>query len=88
MPLAANSTVNISGVTGKADMAFATVEGMLTPPTLYAVSRARPPPSCRAFQPSSTPAICSRAALCHVEGRNQVPYFLVRKRGAKSRARR
>lgn len=84
MPLAANSTVNLSGVSGKADMAFAIVEGMLTPPSLYAV------------RPSAAPTLVQRlpakfdASQFSVEQRfarskdgTRVPYFLVRKKGVK-----
>src|SRR4029078_4146382 len=38
MPLAANSTIHLVNVADKRDLAFAEVEGMLTPPTLFAVA--------------------------------------------------
>lgn len=84
MPLAANSTVSIAGVAGKADMAFATVEGMLTPPTLYAVKPG--------IAPTTVQALPARfdASRFTVEQRfatskdgTRIPYFLVRKKGAK-----
>jgi prolyl oligopeptidase PreP (S9A serine peptidase family) len=77
---ARNSTIHLLAAGGKPDLAFATVEGMLTPPTLYAVTPAAPRSS-RACRPSSTPRAFGRAALRDVEGRHRVPYFLVRKKG-------
>jgi prolyl oligopeptidase len=84
MPLAANSTVNLSGVAGRSDTVFATVESMLTPPSLYAL---RPGAAPQLVQ--SLPARFD-AALFAVEQRfatskdgTRVPYFLVRKKGVK-----
>ncbi len=41
MPLPANSTIQIAATAGKQDLAFATIEGMLTPTTLVAVNSIR-----------------------------------------------
>jgi prolyl oligopeptidase len=83
MPLAANSTISLAGAAGKQDMVFATVEGMLTPPTLYAVSASGAP---RAVQ--ALPARFD-AARFTVEQRfaaskdgTRIPYFLVRRKGS------
>jgi prolyl oligopeptidase len=82
MPLAPNSTVHLSGVAGRSDLAFATVEGMLTPPALYAVT-----PSAAPTLVQSLPARFD-AAQFNVEQRfatskdgTRIPYFLVRKKG-------
>lgn len=84
VPLADNSTVQIAGVAGERDMAFATVEGMLTPPTLYAVGA-----DGQAAAVQGLPAKFDAAAM-EVEQRfatskdgTRIPYFLVRKKGVK-----
>ncbi len=84
MPLAANSTIHLSGVAGQSDTAFATVEGMLTPPALYAVDGRG-----QAQLVQSLPARFDANAFT-VEQRfatskdgTRVPYFLVRKKGTK-----
>jgi prolyl oligopeptidase len=83
MPLAANSTVHLLETAGKRDMAFVTVEGMLTPPTLYAVRITGAPTPVQ-----SLPAKFDASAFS-VEQRfatskdgTRVPYFVVRKRGS------
>jgi prolyl oligopeptidase len=86
MPLAANSTVHLSGIAGKADMAFATVEGMLTPPTLYSVKPGSAPSvvqSLPATFDASTFSVEQRFARS--KDGTRVPYFLVRKKGTKAR---
>lgn len=84
VPLAANATVSIAGAIGKRDTIFATSETMLTPPTLYAVADGKAP---QAVQ--SLPATFDAKGMT-VEKRfatskdgTKVPYFLVRKKGAK-----
>ncbi len=81
--LAANSTVAIAGTAGKANLVFATVEGMLVPPQLFAIDASASP---RLIQ--SLPARFDAASMS-VEQRfatskdgTRVPYFLVRKKGA------
>ncbi len=83
VPLAANATVGIAGTVAKRDIVLATAETMLTPPTLYAVSEAKPP---QAVQ--SLPATFDASAMT-VEKRfatskdgTKIPYFLARKTGA------
>lgn len=83
LPLPANSTVHLLETSGKSDLAFATVEGMLTPPALYAVDTASKPTVVQ-----SLPAKFDAATMT-VEQRfaaskdgTRVPYFLVRKKGA------
>ena len=84
IPLAANSSVRLLATSGKSDLAFASVEGMLTPPSLYAVE-----PDGAADIVQSLPARFDARAFS-VEQRfatsrdgTKVPYFLVRKRGVK-----
>ncbi|MGA9581354.1 MAG: prolyl oligopeptidase family serine peptidase [Allosphingosinicella sp.] len=80
--LPANSTVSLLATSGKSDLAFATVEGMLTPPALYAV------------RPGAAPSLVQRlpakfdASTRTVEQRfatskdgTKIPYFLVRRKG-------
>ena len=81
IPLEANSTIHLLDTAGEADMAFATVEGMLNPPTLYAVTADAAP---RVVQ--SLPAKFD-ADLFTVEQRfatskdgTRIPYFLVRRK--------
>ena len=82
MPLATNSTIHLGQVADQRDLAFAEVEGMLTPPTLYAVTAASAPVAVQ-----SLPAKFD-ASRFEVEQRfatskdgTRVPYFLVRKKG-------
>jgi prolyl oligopeptidase len=86
MPLAEHSTLHLLGTSGKRDLAFVTVEGMLTPPALYAVTAAAP-----ASLVQSLPAKFDASAFT-VEQRfatskdgTRVPYFLVRKKGVEGR---
>lgn len=84
--LPGNSTVHIVATADKRDMVFASVEGMLTPPTLYAVGATGAP---RAVQ--SLPAkfdakqfdVAQRFATS--KDGTRVPYFLVTKKGSARR---
>ena len=85
--LAANSTIRIAGGDAKRDLAFATVEGMLTPPTLYAVpsrGRAGVVQSLPAKFDASQFAVAQRFARS--KDGTRVPYFLVTRKGAKAPA--
>ncbi len=82
VPLAANSTVGIAGTAGEANLVFATVEGMLVPPQLFAIDASASPQLVQ-----SLPARFDAASMS-VEQRfatskdgTRVPYFLVRKKG-------
>ncbi len=82
IPLPGNSTVHLLQTADDRDLAFATVEGMLTPPTLYALTPSESPAAVQ-----SLPARFDASAF-EVEQRfavskdgTRVPYFLVRKRG-------
>lgn len=82
MPLAANSTVHIAAAAGKSDLALATVEGMLTPPTLYAVTPNAAPTVVQAL-PARFDASGMRVEQRFATSKDgtRVPYFLVRKQG-------
>jgi prolyl oligopeptidase len=80
--LPANSTIHLLQTGDDRDLAFTSVEGMLTPPTLYAVT-----PNELPAKVQSLPAKFDASAY-EVEQRfatskdgTRVPYFLVRKRG-------
>ena len=82
VPLARNNSVHVAEASPKGDIAFVTVEGMLTPPSLYAVTPAGAP---RLVQ--SLPASFD-ASKFTVEQRfarsadgTRIPYFLVRRKG-------
>ncbi|MFL6768599.1 MAG: prolyl oligopeptidase family serine peptidase [Sphingomicrobium sp.] len=82
MSLPANSTIHIAGTADKQDIAFATVEGMLTPTTLMSVTS-----SGEVRQVAALPAQFD-ASQFTVDQRfatskdgTRVPYFLVRKKG-------
>ena len=82
MSLPANSTIQIAGTADKRDIAFVTVESMLSPTTLMAVS-----PNGQARQVAALPAQFD-ASRFTVDQRfatskdgTRVPYFLVRKKG-------
>lgn len=81
--LPANSTVHLAAAAGRQDIAFATVEGMLTPPTLYAVERGAAPCAVQALPARFDAAqfdVVQRFATSR-DG-TRVPYFLVTKKGA------
>ncbi len=83
VPLPANSSVSIAGSASKRDLVFATVEGMLTPPTLYAVGAGSP----RKVQ--ALPARFDAATMTVVQrfatsrDGTKVPYFLVTRKDIK-----
>ncbi len=80
--LAANSTVHLEAVGGSSEVAFATVEGMLTPPTLYAVVPGAAPVAVQSLPArfdASTMTVEQRFATS--KDGTKVPYFLVRKKG-------
>jgi prolyl oligopeptidase len=81
MPLPANSTVHIMETAGERNLVFASVEGMLTPPALYAVTPGKAPQLVQGL-----PARFD-ASKFNVEQRfatskdgTRVPYFLVRRK--------
>jgi prolyl oligopeptidase len=82
MPLPAHSTLHIVSTADKLDTAFVTVEGMLTPTTLVAVS---PTGERRDVQALPAQFDASRFTVAQRFARSKdgtrVPYFLVRKKG-------
>lgn len=82
MPLATNSTLNLAGVAGKQDMVLATVEGMLSPPALYAVKPAAEPALVQSL-PAKFDASQFEVEQKFATSRDgtRIPYFLVRKKG-------
>ena len=81
--LPANSTLHLVETAGQSDLALATVEGMLTPPALYAVT-----PTGKPALVQTLPARFDASAF-EVQQRfarskdgTRVPYFLVRRKGA------
>jgi prolyl oligopeptidase len=83
VPLAANSTIHLLQASGQQDLAFAQVEGMLSPPTLYAVRPGAPPAKVQnlpAKFDASTYEVEQHFATS--KDGTRVPYFLVRRKGA------
>ena len=80
--LPANSTIDLIQVSGTRDVAFATVEGMLTPPTLYAVTPNERPAPVQAL-PAKFDASSMQVEQKFATSKDgtRIPYFLVRKRG-------
>jgi prolyl oligopeptidase len=82
VPLASNSTVHLIATSPSSELAFATVEGMLKPPSLYAV---RPAVAPRLVQSLPARFDASRFAVEQRFARSadgtRIPYFLVRKKG-------
>ncbi|WP_028966865.1 prolyl oligopeptidase family serine peptidase [Sphingomonas phyllosphaerae] len=78
-----NSTLHLGATTGKSDAAFVTVEGMLTPPTLYAVRIGAAPRAVQALR-ARFDATKYQVAQRFATSRDgtRVPYFLVTKKGA------
>jgi prolyl oligopeptidase len=80
------STIHLLAAAGTPDLAFATVEGMLAPPTLYAVAsdgKVQPVQSLPARFDASLFAVEQRFATS--KDGTRIPYFLVRKKGAHGR---
>jgi prolyl oligopeptidase len=79
--LPANSTVHLLRTAGRQDIAFATVEGMLTPPSLYAVSRGAPPALVQSLPPKfDARRFMVEQRFARSKDGTRVPYFLVRRR--------
>ena len=78
-----NSTLSIAATTGKGNTAFVTVEGMLTPPTLYAVP-SEGSPSVIASEPAQFDSSKFTVEQKFATSRDgtRVPYYMVRPKGA------
>lgn len=82
MPLADKATVHIAAVAAKRDTVFATVEGMLTPPTLYAAALDMNPRAVQSLPAKfdSTKYEVAQHFATSKDG-TRVPYFLVTRKG-------
>jgi prolyl oligopeptidase len=82
MPLPANSTVQIAGTADKQDIAFATVEGMLSPTTLLSVDSDGKVGTVQALpaQFDDSKFTVDQRFATSKDG-TRIPYFLVRKKG-------
>ncbi|MDB5718663.1 MAG: family peptidase [Sphingomonas bacterium] len=79
--LPGNSTIDLDATAGVRDVAFATVQGMLTPPTLYAVTPGAAPRAVQALPArfdASNMTVEQRFATAKDGVR--IPYFLVRRK--------
>ncbi|MXP10492.1 prolyl oligopeptidase family serine peptidase [Pseudoblastomonas halimionae] len=80
--LPANSTIQIAQTSGKGDTAFVTVESMLSPPTLYAVSSDGTPSAIASepaqFDPSKFEV---EQKFATSKDGTKVPYYLLRPKG-------
>ena len=75
------STVHLNATSGKSDLAFATVEGMLAPPTLYRVEPAAAPAQIQALPPQfdASNMVVEQHFATSPDG-TKVPYFLVHRK--------
>lgn len=82
--LPANSTLSLAATSGKGDMAFVTVEGMLTPPTLYAVT-GEAAPQIVASEPAQFDAakFAVEQRFATSKDGTKVPYYIVRPKNAR-----
>jgi prolyl oligopeptidase len=84
VPLARNSTVHLLAAGGNPEQAFVTVEGMLTPPALYAVGRAGSPALVQRLPARfDARAFSVEQLFARSKDGTRIPYFLVRRKGAK-----
>ncbi len=75
------STVHLNAAAGRQDLAFATVEGMLTPPTLFAVRPDAPPAPIQELpaQFDASNMVVEQNFATSPDG-TRVPYYLVRRK--------
>lgn len=75
------STVHLNATASTEDTAFATVEGMLTPPTLYRLARAAAPAAIQALPPQfdASNMVVEQHFATSRDG-TKLPYFLVRRK--------
>jgi len=82
--LADKSTIHLNAVASNSDIAFATVDGMLTPPTLYRVAPGEAPVAVQALPArfdASNMMVEQRFATS--KDGTRIPYFLVRRKDVK-----
>lgn len=81
--LPANATVHLDSASGKQDLAFATVEAMTSPPTLYAITPGEAPRIVQALPARfDAKSITVEQRFATSKDGTKVPYFLVRKAGS------
>ncbi len=82
--LPGNSTLSLAATSGTGDIAFVTVEGMLTPPTLYAVNGTAAPQAI-ASEPAQFDAtrFAVEQRFATSKDGTKVPYYIVRPKDAK-----
>jgi prolyl oligopeptidase len=75
------STVHLNAAAGTSDLAFATVEGMLTPPTLYRIGPAGAPAPIQALPPQfdASNMLVEQNFATSADG-TKIPYFLVHRK--------
>ncbi|MDB5688168.1 MAG: family peptidase [Sphingomonas bacterium] len=80
--LPASATVHLEAAAGSRDIAFATVQGMLLPPTLYALTPGAPPRVVQAL-PKRFDATAMQVEQRFATSKDgtRIPYFLVRRKG-------
>jgi prolyl oligopeptidase len=81
--LPANSTIHLLAAAPGQDLAFATVEGMLTPPSLYALAPGAAPRLVQSLPPRfDARRFTVEQRFARSTDGTRVPYFLVRKKGS------
>ena len=75
------STIHLNAAASSSDLAFATVEGMLTPPTLYRVDPTSPPSPIQALPPQfdASTMVVEQNFATSPDG-TKIPYFLVHRK--------
>jgi prolyl oligopeptidase len=75
------STIHLNAAAGTSDLAFATVEGMLAPPTLYRVDPAASPTAIQALPPQfdASNMVVEQNFATSPDG-TKIPYFLVHRK--------
>jgi prolyl oligopeptidase len=75
------STIHLNAAASSEDLAFATVEGMLTPPTLFRTEPASPPAAIQALPPQfdASNMVVEQHFATSPDG-TKIPYFLVHRK--------
>jgi prolyl oligopeptidase len=81
IPLPDKSTIHLNATASTSDLAFATVEGMLTPPTLFRVDPAAAPAAIQALPPQfdASSMVVEQHFATSPDG-TKIPYFLVHRK--------
>lgn len=81
VPLPDKSTIHLNATASATDLAFATVEGMLTPPTLFRVDPRSAPAAIQALPPQfdASNMVVEQHFATSPDG-TKIPYFLVHRR--------